>query len=793
MLLRTPRLFRHVSHVITALAVAVACAVFVPAAALADVTVSGTVLDQQTHQPVPGVSVTVEGTRIGATTDESGRFSLQAPAAGAHLVVTRVGYARRVVVAAGDALSIELVPAAVPVNELEVTGRAIVRARLDEAQSTGRLTEQDLQRADGVTLESSLNTLPGVQMQSRSPWGGAHIQIRGYYPNYSQNSNGFGYQTFLNGIPLTDATGQTILDDVDYSTLGRVEVINGPASSRYGSAIGGTVNFWTARPGQGTHAISQQVVGGSDHLFRTNTSYAIGGEHSGTALSYGHQTYDGFRPNSGSRKDFARLTGDYDVAPNQTLSTFFSYAHSYEQLAGEVGLYDLVNGRAVDNPVYARNHSKIEIESERAGFTHAARFGDAYDLRSTLYATTQTMAQPFAHGFNDYNRFTFGARSAFGVKTSVQGIGLTGSTGASFQRTNYTVNGYFNPNPTVAGGRVTDQENYALNTSVFTEWDAALPMDVIATLGGQVGVVEFGYRNMLEGAFIGQRTVHRNAFDPKFLPRASLLKKFGDAFSTYASFGAGYTPPSLTSILNSDGTVNKGLRPEKASQVEVGSKGLLFGKRLSYSLALFELDIKDKLVSQTISSVTSTVNVGEQKNRGVEIGASALLIDDPKAPITVVRPWLSWTGSDFVTTHFKSNNNNNAGTVDFSGKQAARSPKNVMNLGLDVQAKCGGYLFASYQHVDRSYVTFDNSTEVPPYRLVNAKLGWQHAVTKQLGVDVSGGGDNLTGSHYYKFVFIGPNYAGLALPRDGGTGDGYIIPAAYDATYYVNARATWSF
>ena len=129
----------------------------------------------------------------------------------------------------GSALAIELVPAAVQLQGLELTGRAIARSQLDVPSSTGTLTGQDLRRADGLALENSVNTLPGVLMQSRTPWGGAHVMIRGYYPNFSQNSNGYGVETYLNDIPVTDASGLTVMDDVDYASLGSLEVIKGPA------------------------------------------------------------------------------------------------------------------------------------------------------------------------------------------------------------------------------------------------------------------------------------------------------------------------------------------------------------------------------------------------------------------------------------------------------------------------------------------------------------------------------------------------------------------------------------
>jgi hypothetical protein len=55
------------------------------------------------------------------------------------------------------------------------------------------------------------------------------------------------------------------------------------------------------------------------------------------------------------------------------------------------------------------------------------------------------------------------------------------------------------------------------------------------------------------------------------------------------------------------------------------------------------------------------------------------------------------------------------------------------------------------------------------------------------------GGTNLTSATSYAFLFVGPNYAGLATPAAGGNGDGYIIPAPYNANYYGNLTLKYVF
>ena len=198
----------------------------VPALVQAQGSVHGTVVDRQTGTPIAGASVTATGTTNSTETNDAGVFNLSSTTTINSVTVARSGYATAEVAVTepGAALHIRLAP------RVELAGVQVVANQ--PTPSVSVVTQHDLNRADGLSLENSINTVPGVFMQSRTPFGGARITLRGYYPSTSgnsPNSNGLGYQVFLNEIPLTDATGTTILDDVDYSWLGNVEVIKVPA------------------------------------------------------------------------------------------------------------------------------------------------------------------------------------------------------------------------------------------------------------------------------------------------------------------------------------------------------------------------------------------------------------------------------------------------------------------------------------------------------------------------------------------------------------------------------------
>jgi len=755
-----------------------------PAVLRAQTTVHGTVVDRQTGAPVARAQVVVTGTSAGAATNDAGAFSLTFQGGVASLTVTRLGYDTAVVAVtdASQALRIQLVPASVSLPGLEVTA-------LSPTPSVGTLTAADLDRGTGLQLADAINTMPGVFMQSRTPWGGARITIRGYYPSTSgnsPNSNGLGYQVFLDDIPITDATGATVLDDIDYTALGRVEVIKGPASSRYGSAIGGTVNLATAEPTPHQTSFGQETLAGSDGLLRTNTTFETAGDHSDAVVNYGHQAYDSFRPHSASSKDYLRASGDVGVGGSQTVSAYFSYNRSYEDLAGEIDSTPFYQRQAVSNPAYLANDSHIAITGAIAGVTDHARLGDHFTAQTTLFADGRTSAQPFAHGFTDVNQINFGGRSEFGYSGQLGAVGVTGSLGALGQRSNLTTNGVFIVPAPPYPERPTDQENWATAVSLYTEWSFALPARVDVTVGAGLNMNTFSIRNMLgaNNQLYDTTTAQTRTFDPALTPRVAVTKQLGGHASVYAGVSTGYTPPLLSNTIASDGTVDLSLKPERAVQYEIGAQGSWMGGRLTAQADLFDVENTDKLVSQTSGSVTFTTNAGKQRDQGFEGSVSYRLVDAPDHGVSLVRPWLSYTWTRSVFVDFKSDNNDDSTTVSFAGNAVPRVPRNMVSAGIDVATGPGFSLHATYQHVDRVPVTFDNTTWVRGYDLLGAKVDFQRMLARHWRLDAAVGGDNLLGSTYYEFLFVGANYKGLAQAADGGTGDGYIIPGPYDATLY---------
>ena len=395
--------------------------------------IQGRVADNSTNQPIIGAVIVLPNQQK-IITDDNGKFQIEPIVKNITVIVNSLGYETQQVTIkpANKELLILLTPTTDNLNKVQVTGWATGKRdnQLTEAQSVGVLTYHDLQRGNGLFPENQMNTIPGVFMQTRGISGGQRIIIRGY--GNTTNFNGLGYQVFLNNIPLTDATGITILDDIDFSTIGRVEVFKGPESSLYGSGIAGVVKLYSIQPKPNTIKILEENTVGSYGLFRNNTRIESAGSNSVLFFNYGHQTSNGYRNHSASAKDYASFKGDFYVGDQQTISTYLSYSRSYEELAGEIPgdtLYHLITW---SDPKYVNNNAHVLIESFRAGITDDIKISQHFNNQTTVFTSGYTLDQPFAAGLNSNAVLTFGGRTGFIYNGKAGAVGLHGIIGGQF-------------------------------------------------------------------------------------------------------------------------------------------------------------------------------------------------------------------------------------------------------------------------------------------------------------------------------------------------------------------------
>jgi iron complex outermembrane receptor protein len=211
---------------------------------------------------------------------------------------------------------------------------------------------------------------------------------------------------------------------------------------------------------------------------------------------------------------------------------------------------------------------------------------------------------------------------------------------------------------------------------------------------------------------------------------------------------------------------------------------------LSYLVALFDMRIRNKLSPQAVFDTVGTVlysytvNAGNQVDRGLELAASYAVVRNSAQLLSLLRPFVTYTYSDFTYRNFKSDNNNDANTVDYTDKHVVGVAPHVFNAGVDAELRSGIYGNVTYHHTDQEPISYDNAHKAVAFSLLDAKVGYAHDVGTRVRLDAFLGGQNLTNSLYFTQVFLNHKF-------DSPTPPHMYLPGPYTAKYYGGLKLSY--
>ncbi|MES2266543.1 MAG: DUF4139 domain-containing protein [Bacteroidota bacterium] len=163
--------------------------------------VTGQVIGQDDRSPLPGVSIRVKGTSIGAQTDVNGNYAIQVPNSNAVLEYSFVGY-EKIERTAQSVLNISLKPAAKALNEVVVVGYGYSSETIYDDKDVSQSLRG---KVAGVQIRgnSSVQSTP-IEVQQVENQTNVEFNIAN---PYSVPSDGKQYLVEINEVS-TDATYQ---------------------------------------------------------------------------------------------------------------------------------------------------------------------------------------------------------------------------------------------------------------------------------------------------------------------------------------------------------------------------------------------------------------------------------------------------------------------------------------------------------------------------------------------------------------------------------------------------------
>jgi TonB-linked SusC/RagA family outer membrane protein len=202
--------------------------------------VTGIILDANTGEPLPGVSILIKGTASGVITDADGRFSINVTPENV-LVFSYVGYLdEEVAVGPQTEITLKLSPDIVGLEEVVVVGYGVQKKKLATG-ATVHVENTQIENKHSLRIEQALQGIsPGVQITSNSgqPGEGLKVRIRGV--GTVGNSNPL---YIVDGVPVDD------IQFLSPSEVESVDVLKDAASAAiYGArAANGVVLITTTK------------------------------------------------------------------------------------------------------------------------------------------------------------------------------------------------------------------------------------------------------------------------------------------------------------------------------------------------------------------------------------------------------------------------------------------------------------------------------------------------------------------------------------------------------------------
>lgn len=627
-------------------------------------------------------------------------------------------------------------------DEIIIESDLFQNKKIDFAGSVTGLNIEKITIANNLYLQPLLNTIPGVHMQSGA-LNTNRITIRGIGSRSPFSTNKI--KAYLDDIPLSTGEGETNLEDIDFATLGGIEVYRGPVSTMYGAGLGGAIHMRTKNPAN-TNLIATDFSIGSFGLQKFNLKTALSDGQKGISIFYQKVRNDGYRENNEYLRQSISAIGGSNIGSTSSLTSYINFTHLKAFIPSSLDLETFTN-----NPREATNSWATAMGFEhndrlRLGLSlktvHSKQMESTIAVFSNIGKTREVT--PFGNEDIESNNFGLRARIRSDLLNNEKLI-LVAGTEAFIE--NFGIKSFENDNS--QNGNLTsdlEQDRKYGNLFIATEFFPSQKWKL--SLGSNLNLSSYKNTDLFNQGL--NNTSGNQNFDPIISPKFSITRKLKSQISIYGLVAHGFSLPTFDETLNPNGQINESIMSEQGLNIEFGLKGYLLKEKLYTEFSIYSMEIKNLLVARRNSELDfSGFNAGKSQHNGIELSLNHNLLESKS---TVIRQSLNYTLMDYTFDVFIDDDRG-----DFSGNELTGVPNQTLNYQLTFESKLGIYSNVNYQYVGAMPILDDNSIYSTAYKTINLKAGFKRQYN-QFYFDVYGGVNNLLDEKYASMIQINPRF-----------------------------------
>ncbi|AMR30366.1 hypothetical protein A0256_02505 [Mucilaginibacter sp. PAMC 26640] len=722
----------------------------------AQTSLTGTVTDARTHEPIPGVMVCTADDAANpkdlAHTNAKGWFTINA--AGIKILrFSMVGYNSQTFTISGKntTVSILMEPSTIDLQQVVVSASREKQARQDAPIAISKINATQIHDTKATALYQLLNKVAGVYMVDL----GNEQHTMAIRQPITYNAL---YLYMEDGLPIrpTGIFNHNSLYEINMSGVRDIEVIKGPASSLYGSnAIGGAVNFITQGAPSG-YAANVSLRGDNYHYRRVD---ADGGFTSGKFGLYAGgyiahqkdswQDYSDFDKYSGNFK----TTYDFDAATRLTTSVTYNYLNT--QTPGSLDSAHFYSRSYGANQRFT--YRKVQAFRANAKLEHA--WSEKSNTFLTLFYRDNSTAQLPSYYISDVRDNTGQYISSNGQVNdqSFHSIGLLAQhrTDFDFLRSRLIVGAYLDNSPssyyakylevqkdvannyytgfTNTGRYIDDYRIKLFNTAAYTQYEIR-PADALrVVMGLRYDRIHYAFSNNIPAGSSKYKQQETNDFNI-LAPKLGLTYNIGNNKGFYANYSVGFQPPETGDLYSSRQLVP--LKQATFNNYEAGGWFSALSKKMYVEVSLFDLEGRNEIINQLLpDNTTQNQNAGATRHRGIEYSLVYAPVREFSFRFSGTNARHTYVDYSEVSTNFATGTNT---VFSYNGKRMNNAPAWIANSELTYKPAYvdGLRLSTEWQHINRYYTNPANTKTYSGYNIYNVRVGYdvKSSVLKGAGI-----------------------------------------------------------
>ena len=648
-------------------------------------------------------------------------------------------------------------------EEVTIVGTRTKEKIIDIPYSVFSVNKKELQYGKKISARDVLVDVPGLFLQNMYGNHDVRISIRGFGTRSSTGVRGI--RILYDGIPLSDPDGETVMDAIDFTSLGAVDVVKGNLSSLYANAPGGVIDFKTDIYYPENFITSTNQFGKFGYR-QNGFKFGLKDNDQRLFVSYYYRNIDGFRQHSSEYQNFVNAVYEGYLGTRSSITVLGNYVNGLIQTPGSLTQEEFDEDPFAAAPLAVSQNTRKVNKKGRLAFKYRTGFGAPNENQIEIigFGAQKEFQKVDNEFFYLSTRYSLGALFSYTNRTTIFNHNNVFTCGIEYANESGPVNQFEN----IGGNRGISVET-AYDQGVnnlgfyFLEHLNLMPDKFDLFLSSR-----YDFSTFQNDIYIPYGSTDSARVFKGFTPKIGLNFKIFPTIALYTSYGVSYDFPALYEMenyifsSNPSYTLNPDLQSQKSYNYELGIKGIIlneetaFMKKLSFDITFFHYKISDEIVPFTINQKSYYRNAAKTNRIGVECGIKT-------EPFKHVDMIINYTYTNFKYEEFQALSYTPQGTTteNYSGNKEPSVPSSILNFileyELEISESISGLLLWDCDYISDMYVDDANSEISSGYFYGNAMIGLTY------GTDVFGtvffiGSNNIFNKTYVGFININDYY-----------------------------------